>query len=57
MMGRERWVGIIIYTQKVKTTRLCVSLAVKILSRVITQMALDNSHLTSQDLHAVFKCD
>ena len=40
---RGRWVGV--YTQRVKTARLCVGLAVKkSLSRVITQMVLENSH-------------
>ena len=52
---RGRWVGI--YTQRVKTAWLCVDLVVKSLSRVITQMVLENSDLTSQGLHAVFKCD
>jgi len=27
------------------------------LIRIIAQMVLENSHLTSQGLHAVFKCD
>jgi len=45
------------YTQRVKTAWLCVGLAVKSLSRVVAQMVLENSHLTSQGLHAVFKCD
>jgi len=48
---RGRWVGI--YTQRVKTTWLCVGLAEnKSLSRVIVQMVLENSHFTSQGLHA-----
>jgi len=53
--GRDRLVGI--YTQKVKTAGLCVGLAIKLLSRVIAQIVLENSHLTSQGLHAVFKYD
>jgi len=52
---RGRWVGI--YTERVKTAWLCVGLAVKSLSRVIAQMVMENSHLTSQGLHAVLKCD
>jgi len=55
MSRKGRWVGI--YTQMVKTAGLCVGLAVKSLSRVIAQMVLENSHLTSQRLHAVFKYD
>jgi len=45
---RERWVGIC--TQKVKTAWMCVGLAVKSLSRVIAQMVLEDSYLTSQAL-------
>ena len=52
---RGRWVGI--HTQRVKSAWLCVGLAEKSLSRVIAQMVLENSHLTSQGLHAVFKYD
>ena len=55
MSRKGRWVGI--HTQRVKTAGLCVGLAVKFLSRVIVQMVLENSHLTSQRLHAVFKYD
>jgi len=49
---RGRWAGI--YTQRLKQH---VGLAVKFLSRIIAVMFLKNSHLTSQGLHAVFKCD
>ena len=52
---RGRWVGI--YTQRVKKAGLCVVLAVKSLGRVIAQMVLKISHITSQGLHAVFKYD
>ena len=45
---RCSWVGI--YTQRVKTAMLRVGLAVKSFSRVIAQMALEKSHLTSQGL-------
>ena len=44
--NRGRRVGI--YTQRVKTVWLCVGLAVKSPSRVIAQMVLESSHLTSQ---------
>ena len=47
-LKRGSWVGIC--TQKVKTAWLCVGLAVKFLSRVIAQMVLEDSHLTSQGL-------
>ena len=51
-------IGGLVYTLKrVKTAGLCVGLAVKLLSRVIVQMVLENSHPTSQGLHAVFKYD
>ena len=50
-------VYIYMYTQRVKTAWLCVGLAVKSFSRVIAQMVLENSHLTSQGLHAVLKYD
>ena len=51
-------IGGLVYTLKrVKTAGLCVGLAVKLLSRVIVQMVLENSHLTSQGLYAMFKCD
>ena len=43
---RDRWVGI--YTQRVETAGLCVGLPIKLLSSVIAQMVLENSHLTSQ---------
>jgi len=43
--------------QRVKTAWLCGDLAVKFLSRVIAQMVLENSYLTSQRLHAVFRYD
>ena len=55
MWDRDRWVGI--HTQRMKTAGLCVGLAVNLLSRVIAQMVLENSHLTSQGLYAMFKCD
>jgi len=49
--------GGLVYIPKSETAWLCVGLAVKSLSRVIAQIVLENSHLTSQGLHAVFKCD
>jgi len=53
---RGRWVGI--YTQRVETAWLCgFGCKNPALSRVIAEMVLENSHLTSQGLHAVFKCD
>ena len=47
--GRGRWVGI--YTQRVKTA---CGFGCKSPHAL---MVLKNSHLTSQGLHAVFKCD
>ena len=49
---RGRCMGLYIHP-KVKTAWLCVGLTVKSLSRVIAQMVLENSHLTSQGLHEV----
>ena len=53
--NRGRWVGM--YTQRVKRHGCVWVWLKKFLSRVIAQKVLENSHLTSQGLHAVFKCD